>query len=79
MNNPRSPRATAAEAAAVDAVYRRMSALLEELHISREQVGHPDLLAVLDDLVDRQIELEGTLRVAIQTYCGPGHGAEEPY
>ena len=72
-------RATRQEAEAVDAVYRQVTALLNELQAARQQVDHTELLAVLDGLVNRQLALEGELRAAIQQYCGHGYGGAEPY
>lgn len=72
-------RATRQEAEAVDAVYRQVTALLNELQAARQQVDHPELLSVLDGLVNRQLGLEGELRAAIQRYCGHGYGGAEPY
>ncbi|MAG37364.1 MAG: hypothetical protein CL878_14110 [Dehalococcoidia bacterium] len=74
-----SRRATEQEAEAVDEVYQRVTTLLNELHKARERVEHTELLKVLDSLVDRHLTLEGELRLAIQTYCGHGYGADEPY
>ena len=72
-------RATRQEAEAVDAVYQQVTALLNELQAARQQVDHPELLSVLDGLVNRQLGLEGELRAAIQRYCGHGYGGAEPY
>jgi hypothetical protein len=68
---PRGARqATAAEAAALAAVYEKLAALLDALRDARGTVHHEALLALINEQIDRQLEADDTLRSAIVEFTG---------
>jgi hypothetical protein len=62
--------ATAAEAAVLNGVYGKLADLLNGLRDARIKVHHPDLQAVLDEQIDRQLQADDQLRAAILEYTG---------
>jgi hypothetical protein len=67
----RQPKqATAAEAAVLNAVYERLADLLNALRDARSKVQRPELLAVIDEQIDRQLQADDRLRAAIAEYTG---------
>ncbi len=78
MSQSKSPRqATAAEAEAMRAVYAQLAALLDALREARSKVHHPQLLAVVNEQIDRQLAADDALRRAIVEYTG--RPVEDPY
>jgi hypothetical protein len=74
----RKPAApAAAEAAALQAVYGRLSDLLSALRDARARIHHPDLLAVINAEIDRQLEADAALRRAIVD--ATGQPVQDPY
>ena len=70
-------RATAAEEAALQTVYQRLAALLTALREARAGVRHPELLAVINAEIDRQLEADAALRRAIVD--ATGQPVQDPY
>ncbi len=62
--------ATAAEAAVLNGVYEKLADLLNALRDARMKVHHPELQAVLDEQIDRQLQADDQLRAAILEYTG---------
>jgi hypothetical protein len=73
----KSAAPTAAEAAALQAVYARLGDLLAALRDARARIRHPDLLAVVNAEIDRQLEADATLRRAIVD--ATGQPVQDPY
>ena len=65
-----SKQATATEAATLNAVYEKLADLLNTLRDARMNVHHPDLQAVIDEQIDRQLQADSHLRAAIMEYTG---------
>lgn len=72
-----SRQASAAEAEAMRAVYAQLVALLDALREARSKLHHPQLLAVVNEQIDRQLEADNALRRAIVEYTG--RPVEDPY
>ncbi len=62
--------ATATEAAVLNGVYEKLADLLNALRDARMKVHHPELQAVLDEQIDRQLQADDQLRAAILEYTG---------
>ncbi|MGH2353047.1 MAG: hypothetical protein ACRDI2_17100 [Chloroflexota bacterium] len=69
--------ATAAEAAAMNAVYEKLADLLTAMRDARARVRHPELLAIVNEQIDRQLEADAQLREAIVEYTG--QPVQDPY
>ena len=69
--------ATATEAQALNAVYAKLSELLNALRDARVRVRHEELSALLNEEVDRLLEVDTRLREAILDYTGKP--VEDPY
>jgi hypothetical protein len=63
-------QATAAEAAVVGGVYEKLTDLLNALKDARGKVHHPELRALIDDQIDRQLQADDQLRAAILEFTG---------
>ena len=66
----RSRQATAAEAAALTAVYEKLAELQNALRDARMKVQHEALQAIIDEQIDRQLEADAQLRAAILDHTG---------
>ena len=66
----RSRQATAAEAAALRAVYEKLTELLNTLRDTRSKIQHQALRSILDEQIDRQLEADAQLRGAILDHTG---------
>jgi hypothetical protein len=64
------PPATAAEAEAFTTVYARLTDLITALRQARGRLRHPQLLALVDAEIDRQLEADGALRQALLDATG---------
>jgi hypothetical protein len=69
--------ATAAEVAALQDVYARLSDLLTALREARARVSHEDLLTVITTEIDRQLAADDALRRAMEV--ATGHPVQDPY
>ena len=69
--------ATAAEVAALQNVYARLSDLLTALREARARVSHDDLLAVITTEIDRQLAADDALRRAME--AATGRPVQDPY
>lgn len=70
MSGGRGPKhATAGEAAAVTAVYEKVSDLLNTLRDARMRVHHQALLAIIDQQIDVQLGAEDAIRKALAEYA----------
>jgi hypothetical protein len=65
-----SPPATAAEAEALTTVYARLTDLITALRQARGRIRHPQLQALVDAEIDRQLEADGALRQALLDATG---------
>lgn len=65
------------EAAAVHAVYEKLSDLLSTLREAQIKIHHEQLHEVIDGLIDRQLAVEEELRTAIVDYTG--RPVQDPY
>ena len=63
-------QATAAEAAVINEVYEKLADLLNALRDARIKVHHPELLAVINEQIDRQLQADDQLRAAILEHTG---------
>ena len=63
-------QASTAEAAAINAVYEKLTDLLNALRDARIRIHHPELLAVVNDQIDRQLQADDQLRKAIVEWTG---------
>ncbi|MBI3972013.1 MAG: hypothetical protein HY332_12045 [Chloroflexi bacterium] len=72
-----SKQAKPAEAAAMNAVYEKLSNLMGTLRDAQIRIHHPELLAVVNDLIDRQLESDELLRRAILEHTG--RPVQDPY
>jgi hypothetical protein len=72
-----APPATAAEVAALQSVYARLSDLLTALREARARVSHEHLLAVINTEIDRQLAADDALRRAMET--ATGRPVQDPY
>jgi|GEM_PF-7132080 len=72
-----SRQASAAEAEVMRAVYAQLVTLLDTLREARSKLHHPQLLAVVNEQIDRQLEADDALRRAIVEYTG--RPVEDPY
>jgi hypothetical protein len=70
-------RTSAAEAAALQAVYVRLADLLSALRQAQGQIRDPGLLAVINAEIDRQLEADAALRKAIVEHTG--QPVQDPY
>ena len=70
-------RATADEVAALQGVYERLAALLTALREARARIHHPELLAVINAEIDRQLEADAALRRAMVD--ATGQPVQDPY
>ncbi len=75
-SRPPSP-AKAAEVAAQQDVYARLSDLLTALREARARVSHEDLLAVITTEIDRQLAADDALRRAMEV--ATGRPVQDPY
>ena len=73
----RPEQATAAEVAALAAVYGRLSDLLNALRDARTKIHQEALLAVVDAQIERQLQTEDQLRRAFVDYAG--RPVQDPY
>ena len=69
--------ATAAEVAALQNVYARLSDLLTALREARARVSQDDLLAVINAEIDRQLAADDALRRAME--AATGRPVQDPY
>jgi len=63
-------QATTAEAAVINGVYERLADLLNALRDARIKLHHPELLALVNEQIDRQLQADDRLREAILEYTG---------
>ena len=63
-------QATAAEAAALNAVYEKLTDLLNALRDARIKVHHAELQALLNEQIDRQLQADDQIRTAILEHTG---------
>jgi len=75
MPEPRA--ATAAEAAALQRVYERLTDLLGALRAARGEIHNSALLAVVNAEIDRQLEADAALRRAVVDFTGKP--VQDPY
>jgi hypothetical protein len=74
----RRPRAaTAAEVAALQQVYARLSDLLTALREARAGIRNEDLLAAVNAEIDRQLAADDALRRALE--AATGRPVQDPY
>lgn len=70
-------QANGAEAAALQAVHEKLGDLLTTLREARGRIRHPELLAIVNAEIDRQLEADAALRQAIVDFTGKP--AQDPY
>ena len=69
--------ATDAEAATLQRVYEKLAELLMTLREARSHIRHPELLAIVNAEIDRQLEADAALRQAVVEYTG--RPVQDPY
>jgi hypothetical protein len=70
-------KATAAEAAAIGAVYEKLAELQNALRDARMKVHHTELLELVNEQIDYQLAADDRLRKAIVDFTGKP--VEDPY
>ena len=68
---------TAAESAAITAVYQKLGELQNTLRDARIRIHHAELLAVINEQIDYQLAADDRLRKAIVETTGKP--VEDPY
>ena len=63
-------QATAAEAAVLTTVYEKLTDLLIALRDARIKVHHPELQALINEQIDRQLQADDQIRAAILEHTG---------